>query len=305
MRQLDGFPLAIELTAARTTTLGVAAILDVLDHGGALAPIGRLERPTATPRCAAIAWSYGLLDADQQRAFRWLSAFPGGFDLDAAGPPAAMRRRRRGVGDQARRGALHKHIVVAEPGAFGMRFRLLETMRAFAARTRRPDERGAARSGDGRLGGRRRRHARRRTVQRGVEANRRDSTREPTTGARPATVAATSVTRRWPPGCAAHRPTSSCSAPGPGRRGASAPRMTVEPEDRRAVLCALVVSASGATDPAEVAGWVAEIEAIERHRPTGLGGLMRWLTLAWQRDFDEAGGGVPDRRPRRPPGAPH
>lgn len=58
--------------------------------------------------------------------------------------------------------------------------------------------------------------------------------------------------------------------------------------DRRAALCALVVSASGATDPAEVEAWVSEIEAIEAASPTGLGGLMRWLTLAWRRAFDDA-----------------
>ena len=33
---------------------------------------------------ATIDWSYRLLDADEQRMFRWLAVFPNGFELDAA-----------------------------------------------------------------------------------------------------------------------------------------------------------------------------------------------------------------------------
>jgi predicted ATPase len=37
---------------------------------------------------ATIDWSYGLLSADEQRAFVAMGVFPGGFDLDAAGTVA-------------------------------------------------------------------------------------------------------------------------------------------------------------------------------------------------------------------------
>ena len=54
---------------------------------------------------------------------------------------------------------------------------------------------------------------------------------------------------------------------------------------RRAVLCALLVSAAGATDPTQVQSWAAEMQRIEHIEPTGLGGLMQWLALAWRGDF--------------------
>ena len=58
-----------------------------------------------------------------------------------------------------------------------------------------------------------------------------------------------------------------------------------EPLQRRAVLCALVVSASGGTDPAQLQAWAEEIQRIDDLDPTGLGALMRWLALAWRGDF--------------------
>ena len=57
------------------------------------------------------------------------------------------------------------------------------------------------------------------------------------------------------------------------------------PLRRRAVLCALLVSASGTTDPDDLEGWADEIRSVERVEPTGLGGLMRWMVLAWRGDF--------------------
>ena len=58
----------------------------------------------------------------------------------------------------------------------------------------------------------------------------------------------------------------------------------------RAVRCALIVSASGATDPASLQAWAEEIQAIDEREPTGLGGLMRWMALAWRGDFPAAVG---------------
>ena len=54
---------------------------------------------------------------------------------------------------------------------------------------------------------------------------------------------------------------------------------------RRAVLCALMVSAAGATDPTQLQAWADEMQAIDDLEPTGLGGLMQWLALAWRGDF--------------------
>ena len=51
------------------------------------------------------------------------------------------------------------------------------------------------------------------------------------------------------------------------------------------MLTALIVSASGGTDPAQLQRWAEEVQQIDDVEPTGLGGLMRWLALAWRGDF--------------------
>ena len=58
-----------------------------------------------------------------------------------------------------------------------------------------------------------------------------------------------------------------------------------EPAQRRAVLSALVVTASGGIDPSRLAAYADEVAVIDEDHPTGLGGLMRWLASAWRGDF--------------------
>jgi predicted ATPase len=131
-RELDGLPLAIELAAARASVLSVPEIAAHLaDKFRFLA----YPRPVAGPRHqalkAAIGWSYELLPENERRAFRALSVFAGGFSLQAVaavccgGDEAAALDL---VGQLAA-----KSLVVAEPVAGGTRYRLLETIRQYAA----------------------------------------------------------------------------------------------------------------------------------------------------------------------------
>jgi predicted ATPase/DNA-binding SARP family transcriptional activator len=84
-RRLDGIPLAIELAAARLGDLPLSDITAGLDDRFALLTGGRR---TALPRQqtleAAMAWSYELLNDDEQALWRRLSVFPAGASTAAA-----------------------------------------------------------------------------------------------------------------------------------------------------------------------------------------------------------------------------
>ena len=82
-RRLDGLPLAIELAAARSKLLSVAALVARLDTALELKDTG-VDRPTRQQTLRdTIAWSYELLNPMQQGFFRRLGVFAGGADLDA------------------------------------------------------------------------------------------------------------------------------------------------------------------------------------------------------------------------------
>jgi predicted ATPase/DNA-binding CsgD family transcriptional regulator len=124
--RLDRLPLAIELAAARVSVMSPAEILSSLDaRTSDLGGTGRRDSPARhrTVR-AAVEWSYRLLEADEQQAFRRLAVFVGGFDSDAA----------RAVAPELSvdlLGRLVDKSLIATTGIPGgrTRYRLLETIR--------------------------------------------------------------------------------------------------------------------------------------------------------------------------------
>lgn len=82
-RRLDGLPLAIELAAARTRLLSPSALLTRLDKALDLAATGKQGPSRQRTLRDTVAWSYNLLTAHEQAAFRRLGVFAGGADLDA------------------------------------------------------------------------------------------------------------------------------------------------------------------------------------------------------------------------------
>ena len=85
-RALDGIPLAIELAAGRLRSLSIAELASRLGNQPAVLArhrsTGRDDARHQTLRLT-LDWSYDLLTADQQALARRLSAFAGGFRLDA------------------------------------------------------------------------------------------------------------------------------------------------------------------------------------------------------------------------------
>ncbi|MGF0320215.1 AfsR/SARP family transcriptional regulator [Nocardia fluminea] len=130
-RTLDGLPLAIELAAARVRTMSVAEIETRLEHRFALLRSGDRSAPHRHRTLhAVIAWSWNLLDPDQQVTLRRLSRFAAGFTLSAAEIVAAGPDVAAAVDGLVGQSLL---TVLDDPDGVGIRYRMLETVREFGA----------------------------------------------------------------------------------------------------------------------------------------------------------------------------
>ncbi|MFE3638497.1 tetratricopeptide repeat protein [Streptomyces sp. NPDC059168] len=131
--RLDGMPLALELAAARVHLLAPDQIAERLDD--ALALLSRGSRHGVTRQqtlLATLEWSHRLLDGEEQCLFRRLAVFAGGFSLAAAEDVCADGVPAGSVLDLLGRLA-DKSLVCVEPGPREARYRLLETIRQYAA----------------------------------------------------------------------------------------------------------------------------------------------------------------------------
>ncbi|MFN7954940.1 MAG: adenylate/guanylate cyclase domain-containing protein [bacterium] len=130
-RRLDGIPLAIELAAARATSLSVEKLASRLgDRFRLLTRGSRVGLPRQQTLRALIDWSHELLAEEQRVLLRRLAAFAGSFSLEAAEAVCAGGDVDEGDVLDLLTDLVEKSLVVLEPG--GERYRLLETIREYA-----------------------------------------------------------------------------------------------------------------------------------------------------------------------------
>ena len=131
-QRVDGIPLAIELAAARARMMSVERIAEALADRFHLLTGGT---PCAIPRQAtlraSVDWSYELLPEAERALLRQLSVFAGGLSLDAAEHVGAAG----GTGRYDVLVLLSSLVdkSLAQVNDKGDRYRLLETIRAYAA----------------------------------------------------------------------------------------------------------------------------------------------------------------------------
>ncbi len=132
--RLDGMPLAIELAAARVGMLTPAQIVERLDDsldllsGGSRTAMTRQQTLRAT-----LAWSFDLLEPDEQTLIRRLAVFAGSFGLRAAEDICADDPLVRHQAVALLGALIDKSLVHVEQGPGDRRYRLLETVRQYAA----------------------------------------------------------------------------------------------------------------------------------------------------------------------------
>ncbi|MFG2192208.1 ATP-binding protein [Streptomyces sp. NPDC048639] len=132
--RLDGIPLALELAAGRLRALSLEQMLQRLDDrfrlltGGGCAALPR-HRTLRT----AIGWSHELCSPQERLLWARLSVFAGHFDLEAAeyvcsGTGLAVDDLLDVIAE-----LVAQSLLVREDTATGVRYRMLETVRAYGA----------------------------------------------------------------------------------------------------------------------------------------------------------------------------
>lgn len=128
VRRLDGLPLAIELAARRAAALGLRELVERLEGGLDLVSATGDGRQDSLRRVLDVSWE--LLRPSGRELLEWLSVFRGEFDLAAA---EALRPGPSVTADLDLAELVESSMLTVIRDGSGTRYRLLETVRTYAA----------------------------------------------------------------------------------------------------------------------------------------------------------------------------
>jgi predicted ATPase/class 3 adenylate cyclase len=132
--RLDGIPLALEMAAARMRSMSARDLLSRLDERFRLLRGRRGDAEIHHQSLeASVAWSFDLLDDGERCVLERLAIFGGSFDLDAAEAVCRLDDLTSLDAPDYVSALVDKSLVVAEQREGQLRYRLLETVKAFAA----------------------------------------------------------------------------------------------------------------------------------------------------------------------------
>ncbi len=130
--RLEGLPLAVEMAAAWSSVLAPGQLLERLSKRFDLL-VNRREGRVARHQTlrGAIGWSYYLLSPELQTLFAQLSVFSGGFSAEAVESICQCGNAIESLQALRDRSLIYTESILGETES--LRFRMLETLRDFAA----------------------------------------------------------------------------------------------------------------------------------------------------------------------------
>ena len=133
-RDLDGMPLAIELAAARVRMLSPERIAhELADRFRLLTGGGRSVALRHETLRASIDWSHELCSEHERILLRRLAVWTGGFTLEGAESVSGGGGLERRAALETLTGLVDKALVDTEERGGEIRFRMLDTIRQYAA----------------------------------------------------------------------------------------------------------------------------------------------------------------------------
>lgn len=133
--RLDGNPLAIELAAARLRTMSLRDVERRLDDRFRLLTSGPRDSPSRQQTLEAlVSWSHDLLGPRDRAVLARLSVFIGGFDLPAAEAVAPCAEVEQDDVLDAVTSLVDNSLLQVDASGPTARYRMLETVREYAAR---------------------------------------------------------------------------------------------------------------------------------------------------------------------------